>query len=84
MVYPMSLEAELKKFEDNRLSWLPDHEGQFVLIKGDDVSFHNTDEEAYTHASGKYGTQDVFIRQVLAKDPVEDSLSLLYGLVHVK
>jgi hypothetical protein len=80
----MSLEVELKQFEDNRLGWLADHEGQFVLIKDGEVSFHDTDEEAFVYAIGKYGTQDVFIREVLARDRIEDSLSLLYGLVNVQ
>ena len=80
----MSLEAELELFESNRQEWLKEHEGQFVLIKGTDFSFHDTDEEAYEVAVNKYGNDDIFIRQVFAKDRVEDSLSLLYGLVHVE
>ena len=80
----MPLETELALFETNRSEWLKEHEGQFVLIKGTVYSFHDTDEEAYQVAVDKYGNEDVFIKQVLAKDRVEDSLSLLYGLVHVE
>ncbi len=80
----MSLEAELSLFESNRREWLCDHEGQFVLIKGKEYSFHDTDGDAYRSAVRKYGNADVFIKQVLPEDRVEDSLSLLYGLVHVE
>ena len=80
----MPLETELALFETHRCEWLKEHEGQFVLIKGIEYSFHDTDEEAYQVAVDKYGNEDVFIKQVLAKDRVEDSLSLLYGLVHVE
>jgi translation elongation factor P/translation initiation factor 5A len=80
----MPLEQEFKLFESERAAWLREHEGQFVLIKGAEYSFHDTDEEAYQVAVDKYGNEDVFIKQVLAKDRVEDSLSLLYGLVHVE
>jgi len=79
----MALEKELEFFESGRSEWLKEHEGQFVLIKGTDYSFYDTDDEAYEVAVNKYGNQDVFIKQVLPKDRVEDSLSLLYGLVHV-
>lgn len=80
----MALERELSLFESSRQEWLKDHDGQFVLIKGTDYSFFDTDDEAYTVAVQKYGNEDVFIKQVLVKDRVEDSLSLMYGLVHVQ
>ena len=80
----MALEKEFSFFESLRQEWLKDHEGQFVLIKGTDYSFFDTDEEAFTVAVHKYGIEDVLIKQVLPKDRVEDSLSLMYGLVHVR
>lgn len=80
----MALEKELAFFESNRQEWLKDHDGEFVLIKGEEFAFFDTDDQAYESAIGKYGNQDIFIKQVLAKDRVEDSLSLMYGLVHVR
>ena len=77
------MESELQLFESHRSEWLKDHEGQFVLIKEADFSFHNTDEDAYQTAVNQYGRTDVFIKQILPEDMVEDSLSLLYGLLHV-
>lgn len=79
----MALEVELTLFESKKLGWLPDHEGEFVLIKGDEFTFYVTADDAYQAGVEKYGNVDVFIKRVLAKDQVEDSLSLLYGLVHV-
>lgn len=77
----MALETELQIFESCRQEWLEDHKEKFVLIKDDEFSFHATDTEAYHTAVDKYGNNDIFIRQVLPEDRVEDSLSLLFGLV---
>lgn len=79
----VSLQAEIAIFEGNRLSWTKDHNGQFVLIKGDEYSFHDSDEDAYRASVDKYGGQtDVLIKQILCKDVVETSATLRYGLLH--
>ncbi len=79
----MPLDAELAFFEAHRSEWLKDHEGQFILIKGGDYSFHDTDNEAYQIGIDKYGHSDILIKQVLPEDVVEDSPALLYGLLNV-
>lgn len=79
----MSLKVELKVFGDHKLEWLEKHEGRFALIKGEEYSFHDSDEDAYKAGLEKYGDTDVFIKQILPEDQVEDSLALLYGLVNV-
>ena len=78
----MSLEAELALFEENRLEWLKEYEGQFALIKGTDVSFHANDNDAYTTGIDKWGDEPMLIKQVLREDVNEDSLTLLYGLLN--
>ena len=81
----MSLDTERSFFESHRIEWLTAHEGEFVLIKEHDFSFYETDVEAYEAGVEKYGGDcDMFITRVLPEDIVEDSLSLLYGLVNVK
>lgn len=81
----VSLDTELQFFGSHRAEWLKDHEGDFVLIKGTEFSFHRTDDEAYRTGVEKYGADcDIFIKQVLPEDIVEDSMSLLYGLVNVE
>lgn len=78
----MPLEAESRFFESRRHEWLKEAEGRFALIKGQEFSFHDTDEEAYRTAVDKYGDVDVFIKQILTDDPVEGSFALLYGLLN--
>lgn len=78
----MSLEAELALFNSKRVAWLKDHEGRYVLIKDDDVSFHNTAEAAYQVGFDRYGDVDFFIKPVLPEGTIEGSLALLYDLVN--
>ncbi|MEK9139116.1 MAG: hypothetical protein AAB393_18505 [Bacteroidota bacterium] len=78
----MALEAELALFEDHRDEWLREHEGQFALVKGTEHAFYDSDEDAYRASVEKYGRVDVLIKQVVPVDLVEDSPSLLYGLLN--
>ena len=77
----MPLGEETAFFEAHLTGWLREHEGQYVLIKGNDFSFFQSDEEAHESAIDKYGDADVLIKQVLPNDPIEGSLALLYGLL---
>lgn len=77
----MSLNEEASFFDEQLAAWLSDHEGKYVLIKGSDFAFFDTEEEAYETAVDKYGDADVLIKQVLPSDPIDGSLTLLYGLL---
>ena len=79
----MSLEAELAFFASHKEQWLRDHEGRFVLIRGTDFSFFDSDEEAYRAGIDKWGDEPILIKQILRDDLVEDSPALLYGLLNV-
>jgi hypothetical protein len=76
------LSDETAVFEAHLAEWLRDHKGEYVLIKGDDFSFFQSDEKAYESAIDRYGDADVLIKQVLPNDPIEGSLALLYGLLN--
>ncbi len=78
----MVLDAELAFFEQHRDSWAEAHEGEFVLIRGDDFAFFASDEQAYQAALDKWGEVPVLIRQVLREDPLDDPLSLICGTLH--
>jgi hypothetical protein len=78
----MPLEAEMALFESRRNEWLKEHEGRFVLIKGDEFSFFDSDEEAYRAGVDKWGNEPILIKQVLPEDMIEDSPALLYGLLN--
>lgn len=79
----MALENETRIFESHKDEWLKDHYGEFVLIHASDFSFHASDSEAYSAGIAQWGEVDLFIKQVLPDEPVEDSVALLYGLVNV-
>lgn len=79
----MSLEIEAAFFEAHRTEWVKDHEGRFVLIKGEEFSFFDTDDEAYGAGIERWGEEAFFIKRVLAEDEEEGSLALLYGLINV-
>lgn len=58
------LENEIKCFQENLQNWLTCREGQFVLIKGDDIDFFNTLDAALTEAARRYGLGSYLIRLV--------------------
>ena len=78
----MPLDAEIKLFESRREEWLKEHEGRFVLIKGNDFSFFDSDDEAYKAGVDRWGDEAILIKQVLPEDVIEDSPALLYGLLN--
>lgn len=56
----MPLAEELAMFEANRQEWLAEREGQFVLIKDGEFSFHETDNAAYEHSVAEYGDVEMW------------------------
>lgn len=77
-----TLDAELAFFEAHRKEWVKDHAGEFALIKGEDYSFHDSDEAAYRAGIDKWGDEAMLIKRVLPEDIVEESPALLYGLLN--
>lgn len=58
-------------YEANRASWLSDHEGEHVLIKGEDVcGFFASRDDALTAGYARFGVVPLLVKQVLAVERV--------------
>jgi hypothetical protein len=66
-----SLNREQAVYEANLAQWLPDHEGEYVLIKGDRVhSFYDSRDEALTVGYSRFGIGPLFVKQVSPSETV--------------
>ena len=72
----MANESELReyyeKFEQHRKLWAQQHQGEYVLLRGDDPeAFFPDYESAYRAGLQRYGREQNFlIQQVCAVEPV--------------
>ena len=67
------LGGEAEIFQSNLDEWRKTHMGQFVLIKGTKIEFHNSLTEAFEAGTHQYGLKDFFIKQVIPRDAVNIS-----------
>lgn len=66
-----SLNREQAVYEANLSRWLSDHEGEYVLIKGDQVhGFYESRDEALTAGYARFGIGPLFVKQVSPSEPV--------------
>jgi hypothetical protein len=66
-----SLNREQAVYEANLCRWLSDHEGGYVLIKGNTVDgFYESREEALTAGYARFGIGALFVKQVSSTEPV--------------
>ncbi len=66
-----SLDREQAVFDANLPRWLSDHEGEFVLIKGDTIDgFYQSRDEALTAGYTRFGIGPLFIKQVLLSEAI--------------
>jgi hypothetical protein len=67
-----SLNREQAVYEANLSRWLSDHEGEYVLIKGDKVDgFYESRDEALTAGYSRFGIGPLFVKQVSPSEPVD-------------
>lgn len=79
----MSLEREHEYFEEHRTEWVKHHLGKFALIRGDELQgTFDTADSAYGAGIHAWGNVPFLIKQILTEDRVEQSPSLMYGLLH--
>jgi len=65
------LHREQAVYEANLSRWLPEHEGEYVLIKGDTIDgFYESRDEALTAGYSRFGIGPLFVKQVLTSEPV--------------
>jgi hypothetical protein len=66
-----SLRREQAVYESNVSRWLADHEGEYVLIKGEAVDgFYESRDEALTAGYSRFGIGPLFVKQILPTEPV--------------
>jgi hypothetical protein len=73
-----SLNREQAVYEANLSHWLSDHEGEYVLIKGEKVDgFYGSRDEALTVGYARFGIGPLFMKQVSPSEPVHQIPSAL-------
>ena len=66
-----SLNREQAVFEANLSRWLADHEGEFVLLKGDAIDgFYPSRHEALAAGYARFGIGPLFVKRVSPTEPV--------------
>jgi hypothetical protein len=66
-----SFHREQTVYEANLSLWLPDHEGQYVLIKGEDIGgFYDSRDEALAAGYSRFGIGPLFVKRVSPSEPV--------------
>ena len=67
----LSLKREQAVYDANLSSWLSDHEGEYVLIRGNMVDgFYASRDDALSAGYSRFGIGPLFVKQVLATEPV--------------
>ena len=65
------MNREQAVYEANLSRWLSDHEGEYVLIKGDQVDgFYESRDEALSAGYARFGIGSLFVKQVSPSEPV--------------
>jgi len=81
----MPLEIELALFEKMKPELLKNHEGKFILIRGDDfLGAFDTAENAYAEGVKRYGRESFLVKKVTAQEEVYRNQALSLGLIHAR
>ncbi len=66
-----TLNREQSIYEANLSRWIEEHEGEYVLIKGDQVEgFYDSRDGALSAGYSRFGIGSLFVKQVLPTEPV--------------
>lgn len=80
----MPLEREIEVFETHLDGWMKEHEGEYALIRGEDVKFFTTKEDAYEAGLELWGEVPMLIKRVQQKDEEQGSFALMCDVIHVE
>jgi hypothetical protein len=65
------LDRESAVYDANFRDWLGEHEGEYVLIKGDEVvGFFEARDDAIRTGYERFGVVPIFVKEVTAVEPV--------------
>jgi hypothetical protein len=68
-----SLSQEQAVYDANLPRWISDHEGEHVLIKGDEVAgFFESRDDALVAGYARFGVVSLFVKQVSPSEPVHN------------
>ena len=69
---PTRLIAELEFYETHKLEWLKNNEGEFAVVKGENLlGFFADFHKAYCAGVERYGlSTDFLVKRVVAQEPV--------------
>jgi hypothetical protein len=75
---PASLDREQAAYDANLPHWLAGHEGEYVLIKGDEVlGFYEARDEALAAGYARFGVVPLFVKQVTPSEPAHHIPNIL-------
>jgi hypothetical protein len=75
----LTLKREQAVFDANLSSWLTDHEGEYVLIKGKTVDgFYKSVDDELMAGYSRFGIGPLFVKQVLATEPIYNIPNTLF------
>jgi len=78
----MELREEYIYYQQHKESFLTEHPGTFVLIKGDEVvGFFDSEQAAYKVGLGRYGNEPFFIKRVEPEEGVIEHPALTLGIL---
>jgi hypothetical protein len=79
------LQTELNFYEKNKQEYLKLYNGQFVLIKGEQlIGTFTTDAEAYRAGLEKFGNEPFLIKQVLPDGTKVSNPALTLGAMNIR
>jgi hypothetical protein len=69
---PTRLTAELEFYEIHKLEWLKNNQGEFAVVKGENLlGFFADFHKAYCAGAERYGLNtDFLVKRVVAQEPV--------------
>ena len=81
----MSLEKELATFAKMKPDLLKNHEGKFVLIRGEElIGAYDSAENAYAEGIKRFGRELFLVKKVTEQEEVYRNQALALGLMHAR
>jgi hypothetical protein len=81
----MALEKELALYEKMKADLLKNHEGKFVLIRGDEfLGAFDSAENAYGEGVKRFGRESFLVKKVTTQEEVYRNQALNLGLINAR
>lgn len=81
----MALEQELALYAKMKPDLLKNHEGKFVLIRGEEfIGAYDSAENAYSEGVKRFGKEVFLVKKVTKEEEVYRNQALALGLMHAR